>query len=288
MRADFAPDEALLQRLPLPLAQLYRRAHNAKTTLERHQAAYYLSEAALKLVGCTALVEYAERGPHDPKLAERLQNLARPSLGHWWEFVRLLVPVLADAGDSAFGKIRELLLGRERDDLPRAAGLDAALAEELEGRSGPRSVVRLSELFDRLVRYRNRELGHGAAGQRKEAFYERMGRALLTGIPEVLARLDVLAGRRLLYVADVRRQAGGRWLVERYELTGESARRVESLDVAHDQAAALPQPECAYLEAAAGDAGGSPELRPLQPLVVYDPEAAEVLFLSARRGRRRV
>ena len=46
-------DETLVQRLPLPLAQLYRRAHNAKSPLERHHAAYYLWEAALKLLGST-------------------------------------------------------------------------------------------------------------------------------------------------------------------------------------------------------------------------------------------
>jgi hypothetical protein len=37
------PDESLVRRLPLPLAQLYRRAHNAKTPLECHHLAYYLS-----------------------------------------------------------------------------------------------------------------------------------------------------------------------------------------------------------------------------------------------------
>src|SRR3954469_25800701 len=86
-------DEDLLRRLPLPLAQLYRRAHNAKTPLERHLTAYYLWEAGLKLLGCVAVVEYAERGDHNPQLTERLRQLARPSLGHWWEFVRRLVPV---------------------------------------------------------------------------------------------------------------------------------------------------------------------------------------------------
>jgi hypothetical protein len=48
-------DEELLQSLPLPLAQLYRRALNAKTPLERHQATYYLWEAALKLLGSVRL-----------------------------------------------------------------------------------------------------------------------------------------------------------------------------------------------------------------------------------------
>src|SRR5215475_3182667 len=150
-------DEDLIRRLPLPLAQLYRRAHNAKTSQERHHAAYYLWEAALKLLGSVAIVEYAELGDQDAELAGRLQNLARPSLGHWWEFIRRLVPVLADRGDTGFGKVRDLALGRSRDDLPRTAGLDAALRETLAGQGGARATVRLTELFDRLVQYRNRE-----------------------------------------------------------------------------------------------------------------------------------
>jgi WD40 repeat protein/serine/threonine protein kinase len=273
-------NEDLVRRLPLPLAQLYRRAHNAKTALERHQAAFYLGEATLKLLSAVAVVEFAERADPDPQLAERLQNLARPSLGHWWEFVRLLVPVLADAGDPGFQAVRDLVLGKSRDNLPRTAGLDAALCEVFDGRAGARSTVRLSELLDRLVRYRNREVGHGAAGHRPAAFYEQMGRALLAGLGEILGQLDVLAGRRLLYVEDVRRQASGRWLVERYELIGETARRIESLDVAESEAARHLVPGQVYLEAPTGP-------RPLHPLAVYDAEAGELLFLSARRGRER-
>src|SRR5205814_9184746 len=99
-------DETLLQNLPLPLAQLYRRAHNAKTPLERHLAAYYLWEAALKLLASVAVVEYAERGPAAPDVAGRLKNLARPAVGLWWEIVRLLVAALADAGDAALIGLR--------------------------------------------------------------------------------------------------------------------------------------------------------------------------------------
>ena len=46
MMGGLTPDEDLVRRLPLPLAQLYRRAHNAKTPLDRHNAAYCLWEAA--------------------------------------------------------------------------------------------------------------------------------------------------------------------------------------------------------------------------------------------------
>src|SRR3954467_13551228 len=99
MPASVVLDETLIQRLPLPLAQLYRRAHNAKTALERHLTAFYLWEAALKLLASVATVEYAELEFPDPVLTERLARLARPSLGHWWEFARRPLPVLADRGD---------------------------------------------------------------------------------------------------------------------------------------------------------------------------------------------
>ncbi len=291
MAHDLACDESLIQRLPLPLAQLYRRAHNAKTPLDRHLTAYYLWEATLKLLASAAVVEYAERRFHEPELAECRQNLARPAVGHWWEFVRRLLPVLGDAGDGHFGAARELVLGRARDDLPRTAGLDAALTEALEGSGGARATVRLTELFDRLVRYRNREVGHGAAGQRPVEFYDRMGRALLAGLAELLGRLDVLAGRRLLYVPEVRRHASGQWLVERYELVGETGRRIESLALAESETARRLLPERVYLEAPPGQAAAGtpdPALHSLHPLLVYDPAGGDVLFLNARRGLRRI
>ena len=48
---------------------------------------------------------------------------------------------------------------------------------------------------------------------------------------EILERVDVLAGRRLIYVGDIRKLTSGKWLVERFELTGESPRRLESLEL---------------------------------------------------------
>ena len=80
-----------------------------------------------------------------------LQNLARPSLGHWWELLRRLTPILAEGGDPAFGAVRDLILGRKRGDLRHAADLDALLIEDIEGRSAARSTVCVRELFDHLV-----------------------------------------------------------------------------------------------------------------------------------------
>src|SRR5690242_11851262 len=132
-------DDNPARRWPLPLAQLHRRAQNGKTALQRHLTAFSLWEAALKLLGAVAVVEYAQHPDPDPKLAQRLQHLARPSLGHWWEFIRLLVPVLAEQGHAPFVALRDLVLGRSRDDFPHAAGLDAALRELLDDRPGARA-----------------------------------------------------------------------------------------------------------------------------------------------------
>ncbi len=278
-------DEELLRRLPLPLAQLYRRAHNAKTELERHLAAFYLWEAALKLLASAALVEYAAIAKQESPLAEEqqktIENLARPSLGHWWEFVRLLVPKLAERGDEPFRVIRDLLLGRAKDDMPRAAGLDAALRETLTGQKSSRATVQLTELFHRLVQLRNEELGHGAAGQRSRDFYDRMGSAMLAGVAEIFARVDVRAGRRLVYVAEVRRQATGGWLIERYELVGESARRLESLEAPEAAtAASLPRPARVYLESATTAAEPPLFLLCCILLLTFDADRGEVLFFN--------
>jgi len=283
-------DEQLLQRLPLPLAQLCRRGQNAKTPLERHLTAYYLWESALKLLAATAVVEYAELKQHEPELTEMLKNLARPSVGQWWEFVRRLVPVLADKGDEGFVTVRELVLGRARDDLPRAAGLYAALTEALEGKGGARATVRLTELFDRMVTYRNREIGHGAAGQRPDDFYQRMARSLFLGLAQVLGRLDVFASRRLVYVSDVARLASGGWLIERYILVGEAARRIDPLQLPETEGDRLPRPECLYLEGK-GDPKAVvplPVLHSLYPLFHYEPESGKFYFLNARRGKKQI
>src|SRR5438132_2387460 len=111
-RTDFmldprAPADEFLRRLPLPIAQLYRRAVNAKSARDAHDFAFYLWEAAIKLLASSAVVNYRSGGTPDPKIDERLKNLARPSLGQWWEFVRLAVPWLAQSGSEEFRSLNE-------------------------------------------------------------------------------------------------------------------------------------------------------------------------------------
>ena len=82
-------DDNLVARLPLPLAQLYRRAHNAKTAQDRHHHAYYLAEATLKLAACVRIGIALHYGL-EPRsaLAQRLEQLCLPSTGQWVGMLR--------------------------------------------------------------------------------------------------------------------------------------------------------------------------------------------------------
>src|SRR5262249_3329780 len=106
------------------------------------------------------------------------------------------------------------------------------------------------------------------------------------GLAELLGRLDLLAGRRLLYVSEVRRGPSGAWLVGLYELMGETARRVDGGPLT-GSAQDLPVPNCLYVLRPGADKPSFRDLRPLHPVVIYDEDARKVFFMNARRGRQR-
>jgi hypothetical protein len=278
---DLRIDEALIGRLPLPLARLYRLASRARTPLEQHACAVYLWEAALKLLASLTVIEYLARGEPDPGVQERLAHLARPSLGRWLEFILRLVPLLAER-DPPFASVQGFLRGGPQWPLPRGQALMAAFGEEKER---PTSRVGLARLFDELVAYRNRELGHGATGHRPNEFYLTMGRALLEAAAETLGQLDVLVGRRLVYLVS---RGGGREGMDRFELVGEVPVPLGPLELSGEETGDPPHPNQLYVVAA--DSSGAARffcLRgwlPLAPLVHYDPETGEVFFFHRSRG----
>lgn len=285
MASTLSFDEGLAVRLPLPLAQLYRRAHYASTPYVRHSSAYYLWEASLKLMGSVAISAYSHSDNHNPSIGERLAQLARPSIGHWWEFNRRLVANLAEAGDDGFGRIREVLLGRVRDDLSSAAGLDVVLKEVLEGKRESRATVRITELFDRLVQYRNREFGHGAANLHSAAHYERLGNALLAGTSDWLRRIDVLAGRQLVYVADLRITRSGLRRIEAFPLTEGNEAGVVAIELPESECSTI-LPQRIYLRSAGAERMES--WTSLHPLILFDPDSSDFHFFNGTRGAARV
>lgn len=260
---------------PLPLAQLYRRARNALDPLERHQAAYYGWEAAVKLTAVSAIAEALGRGS-EVSGHDCLKPLARPSLGHWWGCCKTLLPLLGQNLADPYQPLADALVGRASQDLPAVAALDTELSGR--NRSGR---VRLFDLFERLVAERNDHIGHGAVGMKSKEFYFRRASAFLEAMAELLTHLDLLAGGRLVYVSHVGRDASGRWVVEQLDLVGETPRRREPNRV-RQGAEGLPVPGRVYLNRPRPDAPpeGPPPLTSLHPLVVYDEARWRVAFLN--------
>jgi serine/threonine protein kinase len=276
------------RNIPLPLAQLKRRASNAKTGSERHLAAYYLWESGLKLLASVAIVEYARQPVPDPELGEMLKNLAKPSIGQWWEFIRRLIPVLADRGDEPFQIARDLILGPTRDNLPRLAGMYCEVSKVLGEANAPdaRTTVRLTELFHRMVQYRNKVFAHG--GLRSSDFHERMASVFLGGLTEMLTCVDMLAGRRLIYVPEITLDEQGQPRIHRFELAGEEPRELPVWTVQERTLDRLPKPKRLYLDAGPAANDDQPNLdhwTSLHPLAVYDADLDEVLYLNGRCGK---
>ncbi|MCA9569535.1 MAG: serine/threonine protein kinase, partial [Myxococcales bacterium] len=172
-----------IEHLAVPLAQLLLRAQNGKSPLERHNCAYYLGEAAVKVVGATAVATWlhSEPPPDDP-LWRRVELLARPSLGHWVAWIREVERALSPP-------ILHIEVGATAAATRWA---EQAIEREVLDRSALRSLRRAGPLgfFEQLVRYRNEVIGHGA--QRVSGFYEVVGPLLLDAVLEQLGRIPWL------------------------------------------------------------------------------------------------
>jgi hypothetical protein len=172
-----------------PFGALVERARNATSPLERHNAAYYLAECALKVAAALRVVLWMEHRlePESP-LARDLEGLLRPSTGHWVDLLRRLDRDLHRSelqgvvGREFVGRLEE-----PRKDARAAASWAAAafrfrvVSAEVRQRAGKGSINGFADL---LVAYRNEVLGHGA--QRDAAFYGALGPLLLDAAVETL------------------------------------------------------------------------------------------------------
>jgi serine/threonine protein kinase/formylglycine-generating enzyme required for sulfatase activity len=212
----------LRDRLPLPLARLYRRAFNAKARIDRHHNAFYLLEATIKAAAAAQIAAYVAGGARDPTLDRRLAHLALPSIGHWVAFLREVSAATARLDPHPFPDIAGVaaLLAQPRDNLPAVAACTAAMS----GRSGGK--VRPLDFIDSVPAYRNRVFGHG--GMRDEPYYAEMGDVLLTAAVEFLDKVPLLGGAVLAYVAEVAQTPSGKRSVDLWDLTGTDALRAHA------------------------------------------------------------
>ena len=273
-------DEDLLRRLPLPLAQLYRRARNGKTPVDRHHNAYYLAEATLKLAASARIGAALLAGlDHQSPLARSLEQLCLPSVGHWVGFLREASTYLRARPDAALlplASSHEALARHEplpavREFAERASrGVDdeqPPIAPEAARQAAARGIL---GFFDLVAAYRNQVFGHGA--QRPPAFYDELGGLLLAASAEVLRR-DALFGGLTLAVARLTSGDSARSLrVEWQGLQGPA-----SLMLPGDAVGPEPDPSEEAARRAAGRvyfvAGGVRV--PLHPLVIYHEDRRE-------------
>lgn len=274
-------DKRLLPRLPLPLAQLYKRSAQAPTPFAGHQAAYYLWEAGIKLLGVAALTEYANLGLQSAPVANAVQQFSKFGIGHWWGLLRTLLPELASS-DEGFRAARDLILSPSAR-MPETGKL---LAELTDGTATEE--VRLGLLFDHLVAYRNIAVGHGAAGMKPPSYYEAVGKRLRASMTELFDRLDPLAGRQLLFVTNLYRSRRAEWQVDFRPLTGDDAQPTRTLPLPDSfPADRLPTPEHLYLGPRETMTPGDVEAwLSITPLAVF--QADQVFLYNGRHGRERV
>jgi hypothetical protein len=196
---------------PLPIAQLYSRAHNAKDARARHDNSFYLFEALIKLAAWPPIVcylaELREGVVRDEKLDGLLQQLALPSLGQWVGFLRETARHYGKRDTHPVGNLWSQL-NKKHSDLPGVLALYRHIRNGPEGTPSNEKSCSILQLFDLLVQYRNAVFGHGA--NRIASFYEsEMGPLLFPAVTEVLSAgvLDLLGNKdaRLIHVSQVRK-----------------------------------------------------------------------------------
>jgi formylglycine-generating enzyme required for sulfatase activity/serine/threonine protein kinase len=280
-----------LLRLPLPLAQLYSRAFNAKDARARHDNTFYLFEALIKLTAVPLIADYLweiEQGAaRVASLDHLLAQLALPSLGQWVAMLRELARHFGQRPDASAHPLGHLWnqLSAKRRDCPAILALYRRIKKGPDGEAADDQTCSLQYLFDALVQYRNGVFGHGAG--RFQEFYEcEMGPLLLPAANELLAEgvLDLLGSRgsRLVCLAELRVLDENRIEVGLMELIGRESERMAPLQLTTAESSGLA-PNCV----AVLWPGRRVPLR-VDPLLVFRGTelTEEVLFLNRDRNGR--
>ena len=227
-----------LLRLPLPLAQLYSRAYNAKDARSRHDNCYYLFEVLIKLSACPLTACYVQGirrgGQRVAKLDQLLLQLAFPSLGQWMAILREMARhygALPDAASHPLGQMWGQL-NRPHQAPSALAALYRRIKNGPDGQPTGDQSCTILQLFESLVQYRNGVIGHGAG--RFESFYANdMGPLLFPAVNEILAEgvFSPLgpAGARLAYLTELRAVSEDRFELGMRELTGAQGERIAPL-----------------------------------------------------------
>lgn len=289
-----------LLRLPLPLAQLYSRAHNAKDTRTRHDNCFYIFESLIKLSTCPLIGAYLDdlkRGKdHNEQVDRALSHLALPSLGQWVGMLRELARHYGESETTRGHPLRPVWrqLNRKHSvgDSPGIVGLYRRIKHGPDGHLSADTKCNLLDLFDRIVRYRNDVVGHG--GPRFDNFFDQeMGPLMFPAVNEVLdeRNFDPMGppGTRLVYMTEMRMIGEGTFEVSLRELIGLQGERSAPMTFDTDLADTLSPRHGSFPGLALLWPGVAAPMR-LGPMMRFrESEVAdEVLLLNRDRGGRQV
>ncbi len=193
--------QSAITHYPLPLAQALRRAVNAKSPQEQHNGAYYFFESALKLSASAQLGVYFSLGcPHGP-LNQLIENLTRPSVGHWLALLRECSAYLATRQDSGLLPLQGVNERLTRKQPMPAVKAFLEFAARVSDKQEGRQSFKVLDFFDAVVSYRNQELGHGA--MRERAFYAEASPLLLEAALEAINTLRPVGDLQFVVARDV-------------------------------------------------------------------------------------
>ena len=273
-------DSSFQVSLPLPLARLYTRAYHAKSPRDRHDLAFHLLEASLKLSTAALAARYRHQGSRLSKVDAALEHLALPSLGHWREMFVESLTFLSNTCDGDPWAQRMLEHVKKEPGDNSLEEIHAAMTHAA-GRSPRRnSKITLLNLLELLPAYRNAMSGaHGSIKADPEA-YSQVTPALLGLAARLHHANALLGGGHLVYAEDVRVGNQGEQRVVWMELQGLAAIRRQALEGEVTTESVLPGR--LYLEITLGDH------LPLHPFLHYQPGEMldQVFFLNrASQGR---
>lgn len=289
MSAEFKREYLL--RLPLPLAQLYARAYNAKDAHSRHNNTYYLFEVWVKLTVAIMVATYARRdlrSGQNQAINTAISRLNLPALGDWVKLLRLLCSHFALPSykhPHPLGYIAKQITAPCPNTL--IVNLFRRIKQGPDGIPVNDTTCNILDLIEALVQYRNLVFGHGA--QRSDAFYAKeMGPLLFGAVNELLDEetVNILGprGSRLVYLTDLRQLAGDRVEIGLRELIGTQSERTASIQLTRKEVAVLDPETVAVIWP-----GTCQPLR-LDPMVVFrEGELCdEMLFLNRDRNGKQV
>lgn len=282
-----------LIRLPLPLAQLYCRARNAKDGRGRHDSCFYLFESLIKIAGMPMVACYHEElkngGENVEALDRLLAQLALPSLGQFVGILRETARYYGERDDAETHPLGHVWgqLNEKRKELKGMLELFRRIKNGPEGKlAGDRSVTIL-QLIDALVTYRNAVIGHGAG--RATSFYEEeMGPLMFPAVNDILEEgvWDLLgpSGSQLVLLEQAAEGEDGRYEVEVRELIGLQSERSAPAFLDSDTGKDFTPDRMAILWP------GREEPLMLDPLLLYQENeiSEDVLILNRDRNRKQV